>query len=78
MADFSSWSDLHAAIKNALANRDGAVGSYRTPDGTMVTYRSVEELIKLEQWAAAKAAAESAASGAASRRVCAVGSGGSW
>lgn len=79
MADFSTWSALLTAIRNSLANRDLAVGSYRTPDGSQVEYRSFEELKQLEAWAIKKAAEASAASGVATRRTHSKPfSGGSW
>ena len=71
MADFTSWSSLLSSIRNSLANRDLAVGEYRTPDGTQVVYRSLAELRELEGWAAERAATEAitASSGEATRSV---------
>ena len=78
MADFSTWTALLTALRNSIANRDLALKSYRTPDGTFVEYRSFDELVKLEAWVADKASAETATTGAASRRVHTTIQGDSW
>jgi hypothetical protein len=67
LADFTTWTALLASIRNALANRDLAVGEYRAPDGTFFRYRSIDELIRIEGEIAAKAAQENAATGTATR-----------
>ena len=78
MADFTTWSALLTAIRNSIANRDLAIKSYRTPDGTFVEYRTFEELVALESWVADKAASASATSGAPVRRVHTAIQGDSW
>lgn len=78
MADFSTWTALLTTLRNQIANRDLAVKSYKTPDGTFVEYRTFDELVRLESWVAERSAAESATSGAASRRVYATPQGDSW
>lgn len=78
MADFSTWTALHTAIKNQIANRDLTVRQYRSPDGMLMEFRSFEELLGIESAVAAKAASESATNGAASRRVYATCQGESW
>ena len=78
MADFSTWTELHTALKNAIANRDLLVRQYRSPDGTLVEFRNFDELLAMEASVAAKAAAEGATAGAPSRRVHAIAQGDSW
>lgn len=78
MADFTTWAAMHTAIKNQIANRDMMVRQYRSPDGTLVEFRSFDELLAIEAAVASKAAAESATSGAASRRAYATCQGESW
>lgn len=78
MADFSTWAAMLAAVRNQIANRDLAVGEYRTPDGTSVRYRSLDELIRLEAWVSVKAAAEAAPAGVPSRRVHVTVQGDAW
>jgi hypothetical protein len=78
MADFSTWSSLLTALRNAIANRDLAVKSYKAPDGTYVEYRTFDELIRLEAWVADKASGESATSGQPIRRVHVAIQGDSW
>lgn len=78
MADFTTWTAFHTVLKNQIANRDMLVRQYRSPDGTLVEFRTFDELLAMEAVVAAKAAAESATSGAASRRVYATCQGDSW
>lgn len=73
---FTTWTALRDAIRAKLISRDATIGAMRTPDGGQVQYRTIDELIKLEAWAAAKAADETARPG--SRRVNAIAAGGSW
>lgn len=78
MADFTTWTALLTTLRNAISNRDLALKSYRAPDGTFVEYRTFEELVQAEAWVAEKAAAESAVTGAPSRRVHTTPQGDSW
>lgn len=76
---FTTWTALRDALRDSIATRDLSVSEYRTPDGTMVKYRTFQELVQLEAWASTKAEAESASANVACRRVCTVASsGGAW
>ena len=68
MADFTSWSAMLTDLKNKIANRDLAVHSYRTPDGTFVQYRTIEEMFAAIGEIEARIEADSATSGKPSRR----------
>jgi hypothetical protein len=78
MATFTTWAALQTQLLNDLASRDLSVGSYRAPDGRMVTYRTRAELQAAEGWVAAKAATEAAGPGRASRRVYCKPQGNAW
>lgn len=77
MAEFTTWTALLADIRQQLASGRPLVGEMRTPDGGMVKYRTIDELIKLESWVSAKASSESTVSGAP-RRVYATPTGDAW
>lgn len=78
MADFTTWAALHTALLNQISNRDLTVRTYRTPDGMLMEFRDFDELLAMEALVSAKYAAETAAAGAATRRVYVTCQGESW
>ena len=78
MADFTTWTAYYTALKNDLNNRGFLTKSYRAPDGTFVEYRSIKDIQEAIAFAKTMSEADTATSGAASRRVYATGQGDSW
>ena len=78
MADFTTWTAALASLKNDIANRDFMLKAYTSPDGTQVTYRTLPEITGYLALVTDLANAESATSGAATRRCYVTTSGDTW
>ena len=75
---FTTWAALKAQMLDDMANRDSWVGSYNTPDGRKLEYRSFEDWQKHYTFVVAQAEAEAAVTGVSSRKVSAIPQSDTW